>query len=197
MARKRCLIAELLNQGVARAPPEYDSSIQPTKVAFNQLEIERDNKETSSMRREFLKRTMPRLVLSCALVIATGMAATSCTTTSSIDSKEDSLAAAGFTLRPANTAKRKSMLASLPPNKFFKSIHGDNVKYVYADPVICKCLYVGSQQAYGRYQQAAQQQKIANRRMLAAELYSDNNWDWNAWGPWSPGYGGFGPGLGW
>lgn len=149
------------------------------------------------MRREFSKSFMPRLALSCALIFATGLAATSCTTASSIDSKEDSLAAAGFTLRPANTAKRKSMLASLPPNKFFKSVHGDNVTYFYSDPVVCKCLYVGSQQAYGQYQQAAQQQRIASRRMLAAELYSDDDWDWNAWGPWGPGYGGFGPGLGW
>lgn len=149
------------------------------------------------MRREYLTSKLPRVALSVALIFATGIAATSCTTTDTINTKEDNLAAAGFILRPANTAKRKSMLASLPPNKFFKSVHGDDVKYVYADPIVCKCLYVGTQQAYGQYQQAAQQEKIANRRMLAAELYSDDDWDWNAWGPWGPGYGGFGPGLGW
>jgi len=39
-----------------------------------------------------------------------------------------------------------------------------------------------------------QQQKIASEQQLTAQLYSDQAWDWNAWGPWD---GGFGAGYGW
>src|SRR5579885_729823 len=62
--------------------------------------------------------------------------------------KEDQLAAAGFEVKPANTPEREQMLRRLPPNRFVQRVHGDNVHYVYADPIVCNCLYVGTQQAY-------------------------------------------------
>ena len=69
------------------------------------------------------------------------------------------------------------------------------MSYVYADPLVCRCLYVGSQQAYGQYRQNAQQQKLADEQATTAQMYSDPSWSWGAWGP---GFGpGFGPGPGW
>ncbi len=108
--------------------------------------------------------------------------------------EEDSLAAAGFIVRPANTPERRTMLNRLPPNRFVQRVRGDTVTYVYADPLVCQCLYVGSQQAYGQYRFQMQQQKIASEQQLTAQLYSDQAWDWSAWGPWD---GGFGAGYGW
>lgn len=113
---------------------------------------------------------------------------------------EDNLAAAGFVVRPANTPERKAMLSRLPPNHFVKRIKGDDVRYVYADPLVCGCLYVGSQQDYGRYKQHQQQQALANEQQMTADLYSDAAWNWGAWGPWDQGYGvgfGYDGGLGW
>jgi hypothetical protein len=116
-----------------------------------------------------------------------------------IQNKEDALAAAGFILRPANTPERVAMLKRLPANRFVRREHGDAVHYVYADPIVCSCLYVGTQQAYSQYLRDRQQQQIADQQQLAAQEYSDAAWNWGAWGPWGPGYGGFvyGGGYGW
>jgi hypothetical protein len=112
-----------------------------------------------------------------------------------VSQKEDTLAAAGFIVRPANTPERQAMLNRLPAHHFVQRVHGDTVSYVYADPLVCHCLYVGSQQAYGQYRQNAQQQKLADEQATTAQMYSDPSWSWGAWGP---GFGpGFGPGPGW
>ncbi len=115
-----------------------------------------------------------------------------------IQEKEDSLAAAGFILRPANTPERVAMLKRLPPNKFVRREHGDEVHYVYADPIVCSCLYVGTQQAYSQYLRDRQQQAIVDQQQLAAQEYSDAAWNWGARGPWGPSYGfGYAGGFGW
>jgi hypothetical protein len=89
------------------------------------------------------------------------------------------------------------MLSRLPPHHFVRRAHGDTVSYVYADPLVCDCLYVGSQQAYDQYRLHVQQQHIADEQEMTAQMYSDPSWNWGAWGPWGAGYGfdgGFGPG---
>lgn len=113
-----------------------------------------------------------------------------------VEQKEDNLAAAGFLARPANTPERQAMLQRLPANTFFREVKGDEIHYVYADPLVCSCLYVGSQEAYGAYQRHMQEQRLAEEKRLTAQLYSDPAWNWGAWGPWGPGYG-FGAGYGW
>ncbi|PZM08096.1 hypothetical protein CPY51_30335 [Rhizobium tubonense] len=137
--------------------------------------------------------------MSLCYAVASAIALSACATTEDkVATKEDRLAAAGFIIGPANTPKRVAMLKRAPANKFLKSVHGDSVTYIYADPVGCKCLYVGSQAAYDQYQFASQQAKVANRNLLAAEIYSDSSWNWGDWGPWRAGYNGLnGPGLGW
>ena len=99
-----------------------------------------------------------------------------------IVSQEDSLAAAGFTELPANTPQRAAMLGNLPPNQMAQRIDGSHVSYVYADPTVCHCLYAGSQDAFGRYQQQRQFQRLASDNLRAAELNSDLSWDWGPWG---------------
>lgn len=113
-----------------------------------------------------------------------------------VSEKEDNLAAAGFIIRPANTPERRAMLIKLPPNRFVQRVKGDDVHYVYADPLVCGCLYVGSQQAYSQYKQHEQQQRLADEQQMTAQSYSDAAWNWGAWGPWGPEYG-FGYGYGW
>ena len=102
--------------------------------------------------------------------------------------REDLLAAAGFTVRPANTPARVASLRSLPPNKVVQRTNGPNVSYVYADPLVCGCLYVGDQAAYGRYRQEVFQRQLADRQAMTAEIQRD---DWDA-GPWAPFDGPFG-----
>jgi hypothetical protein len=115
-----------------------------------------------------------------------------------VATREDQLASAGFVVRPANTPERQTMLKRLPPNHFVQRTHGDTVHYVYADPLVCNCLYVGSQQAYNQFKHDQQQRKLADEQLMTAQEYSDASWNWGAWGPWGGGEGfGYGPGLGW
>ena len=104
--------------------------------------------------------------------------------------REDLLAAAGFTARPANTPQRIASLRSLPPNKVVQRTTGSTVSYVYADPLVCACLYVGDQAAYGRYQQEMFQRKLADEQALTAQL-NQENWDYSPWGPFDGPFGRF------
>jgi hypothetical protein len=99
-----------------------------------------------------------------------------------VQNKEDMLAAAGFTLVPANTPQRQASLTSLPPHKFSHQVRNNVVIYTYADPTICDCLYVGNQAAYDRYRQEVFAKNIANEQQMTAQINEMN------WGPWGPGW---------
>jgi hypothetical protein len=109
-----------------------------------------------------------------------------------VERREDNLAAAGFVVRPANTPERIAMLKRLPAHQFVQRVNGDTVHYVYADPLVCGCLYVGTQQAYNQYKANQQQQQLADEQLMTAQTYSDAAWNWNAWGPWGPPVGPYG-----
>jgi hypothetical protein len=78
-----------------------------------------------------------------------------------IAQKEDRLSAVGFIIKPANTPERRTMLKELPANKFLPRQSGDTIHYVYADPIVCGCLYVGTQQAYDQYKSNEFAQRLA------------------------------------
>lgn len=114
-----------------------------------------------------------------------------------VQNKEDRLLAAGFVARPADTPKRLAMLQALPPHRFeMRQVNGRYI-YLYADPLVCGCLYVGSETAYGQYKQMMFQQHLADQQEMTAQLYSDPAWSFGGWGgPFGPGFGGgFGPGF--
>lgn len=90
---------------------------------------------------------------------------------------ERSLAAAGFRMQFADTPEKQAELAKLPPRKLVSHPKDGEVVWVYGDPTGCKCLYVGSQAAYGRYQRMQQQELIATEEAQASM-------NWNTWGPW-------------
>ena len=132
----------------------------------------------------------PRIVVYGAIVAAVCISLAGCATPQErISQKEDRLAAAGFTVLPANTSERRAELDRLPPNKFVQRPHGDQMEYVYADPVDCNCLYVGTQQNYGNYRQEMFQQHLADQQQMTAMMYQ-NAWNWNGWNwePWGPGW---------
>jgi hypothetical protein len=61
-----------------------------------------------------------------------------------ITHKEALLEDAGFKETPANTPERQALLTSLPARQIVARAYGT---YVYADPQVCNCLYVGSEDA--------------------------------------------------
>jgi hypothetical protein len=147
---------------------------------------------------EFLRRRNPRRA-AAVLLLGMGVLAGCQTQQQIVTEREDNLAAAGFIVRPANTPERQAMLNRLPAHQFVQRVNGDTVHYVYADPLVCGCLYVGTQQAFAQYKLHEQQQNLANEQLMTAQAYSDPAWSWNAWGPWGPAPYGFvyGPGYGW
>jgi hypothetical protein len=124
------------------------------------------------------------------LALGTALLLSACATPEELAAQQgDQLAAAGFIQRPANTPERQAMLHRLPANSFVREVNGDQVTYVFADPLVCNCLYVGTQDAYSRYQQYVQAKRLVEEQRATAMLYSDPAWNWGAWGPWGPGFG--------
>jgi len=101
----------------------------------------------------------------------------------SAQNKEDLLAAAGFTLQPANTPQRVAAMRKLPPHKFVQQTSGTNVVYVYADPSICQCVSFGNQEAWSNYRAMVFQKRLADERQMTA-LLNQNTFDFGPWGPW-------------
>ncbi|HTW38396.1 MAG TPA: hypothetical protein VMD49_07500 [Steroidobacteraceae bacterium] len=129
------------------------------------------------------------IVLTAAVSAALLIAACA-TVQSRVASQEDLLAAAGFDVKPANTAEREAELKRLPADKFVTRAKGDHFEYVYADPVVCNCLYVGNQSAFDAYKREVFQRHIADEQQLTAEMYQEPpgfwyGWNWAPWG-WGP-----------
>src|SRR5258705_152552 len=103
------------------------------------------------------------------------------TTQQSIGNKEDMMSAAGFKFVPANTAQRQASFKTLPPHKFSREVKNGQVFFVYPDPTVCVCLYVGNQAAYGRYQANVFQKNLADEQQMTANINSMNDWDWGPW----------------
>ncbi|MFL5284062.1 MAG: hypothetical protein ACJ8AW_24475 [Rhodopila sp.] len=100
-----------------------------------------------------------------------------------VQNKEDMLAAAGFKAVPANTPQRQASLAKLPPHRFVHQMRNNTMVYVYADPTICDCLYVGGQDAYDRYRAQMSQRKLAHEQAFTEERAAQaNELDTMQWG---------------
>ena len=97
------------------------------------------------------------------LALAAVMVLTGCATNrgSEASSTEEMLAAAGFVMRPADTAERQQRLAARPPYRLESHTQDGTVVYTYADPGGCKCLYLGGPKEYSEYQHLRLQRQIA------------------------------------
>ena len=89
---------------------------------------------------------MQKLVPMIALILAlTGCAAIRANET---HWTEQLLTAAGFQAEPAATAEELAHLRTLEARVFVKEMQNGEARYVYADPDVCQCLYVGSERQY-------------------------------------------------
>jgi hypothetical protein len=112
---------------------------------------------------------------------AIGLTLAACQTPQeAVQQKEDLLAAAGFTLQPANSPKRIAAMTKLPPNKFVRQ----TLVYVYADPAGCQCVYFGNQTAWSNYRASVFAKQLANEQQMTAMM----NQDAFDFGPWGPGF---------
>jgi len=127
-------------------------------------------------------------IAALALAFSAGGLAACATPQSMTDNMEHMLAAAGFLEKPANTPRRQEKLASLQPYRILSqrvTAGGrDTVGYVYADPQFCHCVFVGSAEAYQRFQQMAFQEHLAQEQMAASDMANEDAFGWGEWGPY-------------
>ena len=98
------------------------------------------------------------------------------------------LAAAGFQMRMADSPERLAHLSTMTQRQLVPEMKDGSLRYVYADDKYCKCLYVGTEKAYQRYERYALKQRVANTQLEAAQMNEDASMDWGMWGPWGPWY---------
>jgi hypothetical protein len=90
---------------------------------------------------------------------------------------EQLLSAAGFNIKPADTPEKLASLQVMKQHKVVRrELSNGQLRFLYADATVCRCLYVGDEQAYQQYQKLAVQQENALMDQQAALDNSLDNW---------------------
>lgn len=106
-----------------------------------------------------------------ALVFGAVLLAAGCASTGeAISEKEDLLASAGFVPKKADSAARMTSMKALPPHQFVTRNRNGRTVYLYADPTVCGCIYVGDQSAYNQYRQRMAARQTATDEQIRAIL---------------------------
>jgi hypothetical protein len=93
------------------------------------------------------------------------------------ESTERLLSAAGFNIKPADTPEKLASLQAMKQHKVVRrELSNSQLRFFYADAAVCRCLYVGDEQAYQQYQKLAVQQENALMDQQAALDNSLDNW---------------------
>jgi hypothetical protein len=107
------------------------------------------------------------------ILAAAALLAAACTNTPiAVSTKEYMLAGAGFVLKKADTPTRMGTLKALPPHQFVQRTNNGRTTYLYGDPTLCGCIYVGDQNAYDRYRQQMAARQTATDAQIRAVLSS-------------------------
>jgi hypothetical protein len=93
-------------------------------------------------------RLLPAVVL---LLYASALAAVEAPSKPFLDKNSFYLSSAGFRVQVANDPAGQKALRALPANRFVINGVGATLRYLYAEPQHCVCIFVGTQQAYDRY----------------------------------------------
>jgi hypothetical protein len=101
-------------------------------------------------------RLLPAVVL---LLCASVLAAEEAPSRPSLEKDSFYLSSAGFRLQFANDPAGQKALRALPPHRFVTSGVGDGLRYSYAEPQHCVCIFVGTQQAYDNYREILRQSR--------------------------------------
>lgn len=133
-------------------------------------------------------RLISRATVSVAILLCAGCSLFRLSPQQQADQTEPVLAAAGFRMLPADTPEKLAHLKKLPPLKLTPRDHNGQVRYAYADPYSCTCLYVGDEQAFQQYQRMALEKHIAEEQRQAAMMNEDAaaQMQMDFWGPFGP-----------
>src|SRR5258708_24425370 len=67
------------------------------------------------------------------------------------------LSSAGFRVRLANDPAGQKAMRALPARRFVIHKLGDDLRYLYAEPQHCACIFIGTPQAYETYRKIPSQ----------------------------------------
>ena len=93
-------------------------------------------------------RLFPAVVL---LLYASVLAASETPSKPFLEKNSFYLSSAGFRVQVANNPAGQKALRTLPAHRFVVNGVGDAVRYLYAEPQHCVCIFVGTRQAYDTY----------------------------------------------
>jgi len=68
-----------------------------------------------------------------------------------LDKNSFYLSSAGFRVQIANDAAGKKAMQALPPHRFVMHKVGNEVRYLYAEPNHCVCIFIGTPANYQNY----------------------------------------------
>ncbi|MDG4561175.1 MAG: hypothetical protein P9E88_07785 [Candidatus Competibacter sp.] len=126
-----------------------------------------------------LNKALPSWVFAATFTIAlVGCAAIQKDNT---QTTEQTLSAAGFQMKLADTPAKLTQLQGLPQRKLVPQQQNGAIRYVYVDAQYCQCVYAGTETNYQEYQKLALQRQIALEEVSAAQM---DTMDWEMWGPW-------------
>jgi hypothetical protein len=93
-------------------------------------------------------------------------------------STEELLSAAGFHVEPADTPEAVANLRTLPARRVSPRTREGQIAYVYADPRVCRCLYVGGETEYQQYERLRLQQEAEDASPAAVDHAPWGTWPW-------------------
>lgn len=128
-----------------------------------------------------LNRTTRGAIL--AIGMAIGVAGCAAMDKSDAMDTERVLAAAGFQMKFADTSEQQEQVKKLPQRKISHVKRNGELLFIYPDSKYCKCMYVGSETAYQRYEKLALERNMAAEESMAVQ---DADMQWGAWGGWGP-----------
>jgi hypothetical protein len=94
-----------------------------------------------------------------ALLAAAALACTGCASNElgKVDSAEHMLSDAGFRAVKADTPERVDALRRLPPGTVSEVMRNERTFYVFPDPELCHCLWVGTGDEYDEWRKLLHQ----------------------------------------
>lgn len=100
---------------------------------------------------------------------------------------EPMLSAAGFKMKLADTPEKLAKIQAMPQLKLKPLKRGGKLYFAYADAEGCKCMYLGDQAAYQRYQNLLLDQRVAQESEETAAMDQDaaiidEDAVWESWG---------------
>ena len=124
-----------------------------------------------------MKVSLRALIMILAVAVTLGGCASS--QVQKTESTEQLLLAAGFQQKFADTPQKQAHLQALPQRTLLAYPYKGKVVYVYRD---VNTLYMGTPEAYRRYQQLAVEKQIAKQLVEAAEINETTDWGMWGWG---------------